>query len=276
MSLPYRLGAVASALALLAGCFQSPLSAPEATDTVQRALRAHAADTYWTTTLDLTTEQTIGERHDAAAQTVADWFASQAPCATSTLTGNADAATLTLDFGTVAGACVWQGASTTGQWTLDFTDALDNGHSIDHTWTSLHHGELDLDGTATVTVPSSGDARTVTTDHVWTDPDGTVDVQGTHTLQWLDLAAGELHLDGSRQWTDEEGTWSLEVVDCAFFLDEAIPYTGTWTITRPDDRTVDLVFGRDGEGETTVTLDGTWRSWVFVVMPEGTRLADGA
>ncbi len=156
--------------------------------------------------IELATSFTIGSAVQSAAQEVQSFILSQLPCASATLTDH----TVTIVYGAGAGSCTYHGHPLTGtsEITIEKTDA--NDIVVDHKWTALSNGLVQVDGTATVTWNSSSPSRRVQHDiTIERLRDSKVlNTTGDRTQIPLngDLSVG-LQVDGTRSWYSGTETW---------------------------------------------------------------------
>lgn len=242
-------------LALAACGAEAPMTNLEALDALGQTMRSGQGDAATAQPIEISTEFTLGDAVDRAAQDLADFWASQADCTTVDVTG----ATITVDYGTLADGCLWNGRTYAGVTAATITSASIGDVQVDHAWTGFTDGRVTVDGDAVVQWDGSALSQDVTTTHTWTDnaTGETVDVTGHHLLGalegggWFD---GGITLEGARQWTTDDGDeWDLVFTGVeARWIDPA-PQAGTFTVTSPAGKTLDLVFSR--VDDTTIRAD---------------------
>jgi hypothetical protein len=208
--------------------------------------------------VEVSTDFTIGQALEDAAQAVADFWTSQAPCTEVTLAGNV----LTVDYGTLDDACRFEGKTYAGVNTTTFVSTTLGSLEVLHDWDGFTDGEVQVDGGATVTWSGADLTRRVETEHTWIDlKDGaTVDVVGDHVSGLLDEDLGfwgsGFTLEGVRDWTSESGTWSLVSSDLEWRLIDAVPQAGRSNVVAPNGKTLSIVYARVDEDTISATLVG--------------------
>jgi hypothetical protein len=58
------------------------------------------------------------------------------------------------------------------------------------------------------------------------------------------LADGSFILDGERTWTTDKGDWHLDMLDIGFRLTDPLPESGSYIVTNPAGKTVEVTFSR--------------------------------
>jgi hypothetical protein len=218
--------------------------------------------------IEISTDFTIGEAVEDAAADLAAWLESQIECSTVTRAGH----TVTVDFGTLADDCTYNGHTYAGQWAVSIHSNTEDEVYVEHAWTALTNGEVTLDGTADVTWSSAASSRRVVHDITWTDAEDSVDVTGDKTQVLLDPAAGieaGIVVNGSRDWTAATGTWSLEIDAVEMRGQDPVPQAGSYALTTPDAKLAELVFTRLDEDTIECVLSAGTKSWTFEVSSSG-------
>lgn len=246
-------------LAPLAGCFETEemgvLEALSALGEVDRSARGEQATA---DVIEISTDFTIGGALEAAAQAVADFWESQAPCTTVTVEG----AVTTVDYGSLDDACTWRGRTYAGVNTITVQSTTAGELEVLHDWNGFTNGDVTVDGGATVTWSGLDATRTVVTDHTWTGADGeTVDVHGEHVSGRIDEAVpvwdSGFTLDGTRDWTGEDGgTWTLEMAGLELRLLDPAPQAGTVDLVDPEGKALTIVYSRVDEDTIQAVLQG--------------------
>ena len=215
--------------------------------------------------IEISTEFTIGDAVEAAAQQVRDFWISQQPCTEITTDGNK----LIIDYGTLDDACTFQGKTYAGVAEVTVDSAELGQLQVTHTWIGINNGDVQVDGGALVTWDGSDETRNVVTEHTWTDLDDgfTVDVVGDHT--WGRLVEGTpgwlggYTLEGTRDWTSDAGEWSIDMNDLEIRLIDPVAQAGTIVLTNPAGKELTLVHERQDENTIRVTLTSGLREWVY-------------
>lgn len=215
--------------------------------------------------IEISTEFTIGDAVEAAAQQIRDFWQSQQPCTDILWEGNK----LTIDYGTLDDACTFQGKTYAGiaEVTVDSTEL--GQLQVTHDWIGINNGDVQVDGGAFVTWDGSDETRHVTTEHTWTDLDDgeMVDVVGDHVWGRIDEGVpgwiGGYTLEGTRDWTSDSGEWSIDMNDLELRLIDPVAQAGTIVLTNPDGKELTLVHERQDETTIRVTLTSGLREWVY-------------
>lgn len=220
--------------------------------------------------IQVSTSFTIGDALDAAAQYVADLWASQAACSTVTVEG----ATLTVDFGGLDDPCTFHGRTYGGVASATIGSTTPGNLEVLHTWTGLTDGEVQVDGGAVVTWSGADDTRRVVTEHTWTSLlDGTeVDVEGDHVQGWIDPSLGlwgGITLEGTRDWSAPSGDWHLDMRELEIRLQDPVPQAGQFVVLNPHGKELEIAFARLDERTIEATLTGTREPLVFHIDPLG-------
>ena len=246
-------------LLLAAGCDSaadmSGLEALEALGQVDQSARGEQATDE---VVEVSTDFTIGDALASAAQTIADWWDVQAPCTEVSLADNV----LTVDYGTLGDACVWNGHTYAGVNTMTFQSTTPGDLEVLHSWNGFTNGEVTVDGGATVTWSGEDLTRRVETEHTWTEVDGelTVDVVGDHVTGPIDASVpwweSGFTLDGDRSWTSEGEEWSLVMTGLEWRLVDAAPEIGSIDVVAPSGKSLSIVYARVDDSTISATLVG--------------------
>ena len=255
---------LATVIALGTACQPAEMTGAEVLEALAEVGASARGEQATTEPIELSTDFTIGAALDAAADELAAFWESQEPCTDVTWSGTE----VTVDYGGLDDTCTYNGNTFGGIAFIDIGSTEASGLQVDHTWTGITNGDVTVDGGATVTWTDANTFREVTTDHTWTDvKDGTVvDVQGQHTLTWIDdtnKALGGVVLDGDRSWQSESGDWHLDMNDLELRLQDPVAQAGTLSVLSPNGKSLDMVHERIDEDTIRVTLEGTRRTWVY-------------
>jgi hypothetical protein len=249
------------------------LSRAEATQALDEATVESQGETLASDTIEIATSFTLGQAVDAAAQQVADFIKGQLPCAVIAL----NSGTLSIDYSANGNTCSYHGHVITGQSriTIEKTDASDV--VVNHQWTALSNGLIQVDGTAVVTWTSANPSRHVQHELVIERlrDQKTLDSSGDRTQIPLngDVSAG-ITTTGTRSWSSSVGTWDLTIDDVQMRWLDPIPQAGSYTLSTPKHRTLNLEFQRKDAAMITVTLSSGGRSFAFDVTSTGEAVAN--
>ncbi|MEM6989947.1 MAG: hypothetical protein AAF721_05605 [Myxococcota bacterium] len=269
---PYRPAlALFSCLTAAAGCdFEQP-----ATRTEMRAAVAEVAllgDGIGTQTqmIELTTSFTLGQGAQAVAEEVRDFVASQVACSQITV----EPGKLTIDFGELGDPCLYRGRTYAGVVTVAFEDTGD-AVMVTHTYEGVTGGRTTLDGT--VAVEWNGNVRHVVTELDFVGDDGKISVEADRTQTFSaceGVAAVCLAVEGSRDWTGPRGEWEMDIMDVNMRSIDPVPESGSYVLTTPEAKTVELSFDRVDADTIEVSVEGGRRPFVFRVTAAG-QVQDG-
>lgn len=233
------------------------LEALQALDQVNQSSRGEAATG---DVIEVSTDVTIGDALADAAARIADFWESQAPCTEVTVEG----AKVTLDYGTLDDACTFEGHTYAGINTVEVVATTPGQLQVDHSWSGFTNGDVTVDGEAVVTWTGDDATRRVETAHTWSDTEGvTVDVVGDHVQGPLDGEApgwagwlGGIWMDGAREWTGDDGTYTLDMTDLELRWIDPAPQAGSLTVTNPDGKSLDVIYERIDDDTIQATLVG--------------------
>ncbi len=266
------------ALALLAiACSDGPppMTLGEAAEGFQQVLNSGEAEHLMIEPIEISTSFTIGSAVEAAAAELRTFVDSQLECTTTTI----DGATITIDYGTLDDACVYNGHTYAGvhSITIQKTDAAEL--AVNHVFTELTNGEVALTGTADVTwSEADGLSRHVVHDFVWTDADGSYNGQGDRVQTLIDEELGLLggiQVEGERTWTGADGReWLLDIEAVQIRGQDPVPQAGAYHLTNPDEKHLDLTFTRIDDDTIEVVLYGLREAVTWLVSAEGSVLSE--
>lgn len=257
--LPFALGACPK---------ETELTASEATESLQQSSASSQADNLAAASVDISTNFTIGGAVEQAAGELKAFFASQLPCADVSLSG----ATLTIDYGVNPGNCSYHGHTFSGSSSITVSKNDMNDVVVDHTWTGLSNGIVELDGTAHVTWDFSNKTRHVVHDVKWTQLASHRTGEGTGDRTQSALAGGiaeGIQVDGTRSWTGDRGTWDLSIDAVQMRWADPVPQAGTYSLSTPYGKTVSLSFSRVDSDTIKVTVSGPKHEFSFDVSKAG-------
>jgi len=249
-------------------CLQDNLTYEEALEALEEAAVSAKGEAMTMGIIEISTEFTMGDAVEAAAQELYDFLVSQIDCSEVSLDGN----TVTVDFGTLDDACVYSGYTYAGLWAITIESNDADGVQVTHQWTGLTNGDLSLDGSADVDWSAGATSRHVVHEVSWTDAEHSLVASGDRTQSLLDPADGldaGIVVDGSRQWTSETGDWLLDIDQVEMRGQDPVPQSGVYSLTTPVDKVLTLTFERLDDDTIKCTLEGTRRTWVFEVTSAG-------
>jgi hypothetical protein len=247
---------------------EGALTASEAQESLQRASASSQAENLAAASVDISTNFTIGGAVEQAAGELKTFMTSQLPCADVTLSG----ATLSIEYGANPGNCVFHGHAFSGSSSITVSKNDMNEVVVDHKWTGLSNGIVELDGTAHVTWSFSDQTRHVVHDLKWTHlaSHRTGEGTGDRTQAPLPGGIGEgIRIDGTRSWTGERGTWDLSIDGVQVRWADPVPQAGSYTLSTPYDKTVSMTFARVDGDTIKVTVAGPKREFSFNVSKAG-------
>jgi hypothetical protein len=269
------LATVAVALLLATGCkkpeSEERLTGAEALEATQESSMASSAQGLTAGHIEVTTDFTIGEGVEKAAENIAAFWRNQAPCAEVSLSR----ATVTVDYGAKSDNCVWRGRTFSGAHAVTVGRAEEAGIQVTHTWTEFSDGFTTISGEATVDWQLRQLQRTVTHDLSWTGANGrTGSGTGARTQSLIDPAqglAGGINVDGDNSWTGHNGeTWVLTVENVEIRAEDPVPQEGTYRLESPKGKSLTLSFSRVDADAIEVTLTGPrGKSFSFTVRRAG-------
>lgn len=272
-----RLTAVGALLALAAvppAC--SPpedLTAEEAKIAVAQASFATQVGALQAENIEVSTSFAIGDGVEQAAKTLLAFWKSQAPCATSTLAGT----TITTQWGSKGGGCLWRGKTWTGTTALTLLKNDQGDVQVRHDWTDYSDGLISVTGTDLVTWASVvGQRRSVQT---WTatrvagaEVGQTITGQGDVVHKLIDSGkglTGGIQIDGVRTWTGSQGSWELRAKGVQVRATDPVPQAGSYELINPDFKGLSLGFSRIDDDRIRVKVTFGKHSFGFTVRKVG-------
>lgn len=219
-------------------------------------------------TIEIATHFTIGQASENAAQEVSDFVTSQLPCASVTVTSN----TVTINYSANGSTCTYHGHVITGTSTVSIEKNDSGDVVVDHQWTALSDGLVQLDGTANVTWSQADQTRHVVHDVVIERlrDQKTMDSTGDRRQSALngDVATG-IVVNGSRSWASASGTWALSINNVQMRWSDRVPHAGSYSLVTARAKTLTLSFARRDSDMISVTLAGANKSFTFDVNSNG-------
>jgi hypothetical protein len=252
----------------VAGCRQQGLTSAEAAEAKEEIQIGTSSAALTSSTVELTTNFTIGDAVEKAAGDLKAFFASQWACADVELSGH----TLTVEYGT-HGTCPYNSyESIRGTQEITISKNADSEVVVDHVWTDLSNGIVKVSGTAHVTWNKKDPSRHVEHDLTWTRLADGRSGHGTGDRMQRPLN-GNIKVgfteDGHRSWEGQSGKWDLDISNLEMRWEDPVPQSGTLTLDTPFDKTVAASFSRVNDRTIRVTLEGPRGSFGFNVSKPG-------
>jgi len=247
---------------------EDALTAAEAQESLQQASAASQAENLAAASVDISTNFTIGGALEKAAAELKTFVSSQLPCADVSLVN----ATLTVEYGVNPGNCRYHGHTFTGTSAVTVSKNDMNEVIVEHVWTKLSNGVVELDGTAHVTWSFENKTRHVVHDLKWTHLASGRTGEGTGDRTQSPLAGGiaeGIQVDGSRTWTGQRGTWDLAIDGVQMRWSDPVPQAGTYSLHTPYNKSVSMSFARVDVDTIKVTVQGPKRDFSFTVSKAG-------
>jgi hypothetical protein len=255
-------------LALSACPKETELTASEAAESLQQASASSQADNLAAASVDISTNFTIGGAMEQAAGELKAFVASQLPCADVSLSG----ATLAIEYGVHPGNCTYHGHTFSGSSSITVSKNDMNDVVVDHKWTGLSNGIVELDGTAHVTWDFESKTRHVVHDVKWTHLASHRTGEGVGDRTEAALAGGiseGIQVDGTRSWTGDRGTWDLSIDAVQMRWADPVPQAGGYSLSTPYGKSVSLAFSRVDSDTIKVTVSGPKHEFSFNVSKAG-------
>jgi len=239
-------------LVVAAGCRVSHLTSEEARESLEESSVASQAEALTAASVEISTDFTIGEAVQNAAQQIRSFVESQLPCAEITL----EQATLTIEYGARSGNCVYRGHSLSGTHVISVESNDEHDVIVQHSWDGLSNGRVSVTGEATVTWSLEDRSRHIVHELTWTRlSDGRTGVgTGNRTQTALSGGIAEgIEVDGTRGWETDRGRWDLTIDHVQMRWIDPVPQSGAYVLETPFDKTVTLSFDRLDEDSIAVT-----------------------
>jgi hypothetical protein len=261
---------------LVAGCprqKEGDFTLGEATQALEESSAATQAEGLSATSVDISTNFTIGQAVENAAAELRTFVESQLPCAEVMLEG----ATLTVEYGVNPGNCTYRGHTFSGQHSVTVARNEMNQVEVHHAWTDFSNGNITLNGTADVTWDFQALTRNVVHQSTWTNKKGRIgEGEGDRTQSLLPggLAEG-IQVDGSRSWSGERGEWDLAIDGVQMRWADPVPQAGSYTLNTPFKKTLSMSFSRVDEDTIRVLVAGPKKEFSFTVSKLGVVTSEG-
>jgi hypothetical protein len=257
------------ALLTCAGCRNEGLTREQAGESVEETQLAVQASALTGNTIEITTNFTIGQAVEQAAEELRSFYASQLPCAEVTLDGH----TLTVEYGKTSSVCLYRGQVITGTHAVTIERNEEGQVHVDHIWLELSNQIMTVSGTANVTWQGGEDpSRHVEHELVWTRLSDGRTGTGTANLTQRPLAEGietGFVEQGERTWIGKSGDWLLDIDDVEVRWIDPVPQAGSYALGTPFDEDLRLTFRRIDDVTIRVTAATDERSYDIDVKRAG-------
>lgn len=248
-----------STLVVGAGCRVERLTSEEARESLDESSVASQAEALTAASVEISTDFTIGEAVEDAAQEIRGFIQSQLPCADIRL----ERATLTIEYGARPGSCVYRGQELSGTHVISVESNDEHDVIVQHSWQDLSNGRVSVTGEATVTWSLEDRSRHIVHELHWTRlSDGKTGVgSGNRTQTPLEGGLVEgIEIDGTRAWETARGRWELSIDHVQMRWMDPVPQAGSYVLDTPFDKTVTLAFERIDSDSIGVTASSGDRS----------------
>ncbi len=249
-------------------CEDDALTLEEARQALEEVALSGEATMLANGTIEISTNFTIGQAVEAAAEELGEFIETQLPCAEITLND----AVLTIEYGVNPGNCTYNGHEYTGSHSVEVVSASLGNLIVEHNWADLSDGKVKVNGEATVTWSSADSSRNVVHELTWERiSDGEEVVGGGNRVQTL-LSGGifeGINTEGERYWTSDTGDWELNINDVEIRWIDPVPQSGTYRLETPYDKYLSMMFERLDEDTIEVTVASGGESFSFNVTSWG-------
>ncbi len=251
------------------GCGPDNLTAAETLQALGETAQANQALTFASGTIEISTNFTIGEAVEAAADELRAFIESQLPCAEV----NRDGAQLTVEYGALPGDCSFHGQTYSGSHSVEIVSAAAGQLQVHHEWSDLANARLSVSGSADVTWSGPDASRRVEHSLTWTNLENGEEVVGsgdrTHSILPGGLAEG-IAIEGQRAWTSKRGDWDLSIDGVEMRWVDPVPQSGTYELQTPfDGKSASFTFERVDEDTIRVTVESGQAEFHFDVSKAG-------
>ena len=262
---PFALAAAfVLAPAALTGCPREGMTLEEAGQALEEVGVEAQATALTNGTIEISTNFTIGQAVEAAAQELKTFVETQLPCAEITL----EKSTLTIEYGVKPGNCVYKGQTYSGTHAVTVSKNDQGEVIVDHVWTEMKNQTVSVTGSAQVTWNFQDPSRHVVHELEWTRlSDGRKGVGSGDEVQ-KPLPGGLIEgfsVDGERGWDGDKGSWELAIHQIEVRWEDPIPQSGSYELTAPNGKTATLSFSRIDEDSIEAKFETGKNEWVFVV-----------
>lgn len=245
-----------------------PVTTGEASQALEESTLSSQAQELTSSSIEISTNFTLGGAVEQAADQLRAFVASQLPCAALTLSGN----TLTIVYGANAGNCTYKGHTFSGQHTVTVVRAQSGDVEVDHAWKDLSNGVLKVNGTAQVTWSLSAASRRVVHSVSWTRISDGLGATGSGDETQKALTGGlieGIRVDGTRAWDGKSGHWDLGINGVEWRWVDPVPQAGSYTLAMPNKKSLTMTFTRVDDTHIKVVLTSGDKTFSFVVAKTG-------
>ncbi len=272
---PIALAAAAALVpALLTGCPASEaMTTSEAGQAVEEAGIEAQASQAINGTIEISTNFTIGQAVEKAADELRSFVTAVLRCAEVTLVDH----TLTVEYGVNPGNCTYKGQTYTGTHTITVSKDDQGEVIVEHTWDKLQNQRVSVSGSATVTWNVQDPSRHVVHDLTWTRLSDGRTGEGTGDTIQKPLSGGlkeGISVDGDRQWSGQKGEWDLAINNVEMRWIDPIPQAGSYELTNPAGKKATLTFTRIDEDSIEADFVTGNKEYTFIVHKDGSVQAD--
>ncbi len=261
----------------LAGCPKQnnkPLTVSQARQALDEASVAAQAEALTSNEVEITTNFTIGDAVQTAAQNLRDFITSQLPCAAITLNN----ATLSIQYGANPGNCTYRGQTFSGKTSVTIVRNDSGDVEVKHHWDGFSNGKVSVTGDATVTWSLTDKTRHVVHTVTWTRVSDGLTATGSGDRTQKPLSGGiteGFQVDGSRSWNGPSGQWDLAIDGVQMRWVDPVPQAGSYTLGTPFNKSLGLSFSRVDSNTIEVTVTNGNRSFHFKVTEAGSVSQSG-
>jgi hypothetical protein len=258
---------------LLMGCPRqsASISVEEAQAALEQSALASQAETLLSDGVEITTNFTIGDALDKAAEELQVFVASQLPCAHI----EREAAKLSISYGVNAGNCSFHGHTFVGEHIVTVMRNAANEVAVHHEWNDFSNGRVSISGSADVNWSRTAQSRHVQHEITWTMLTGRYEGRsgtgrGDRTQAALDagLAIG-MRVDGTRTWDSDQGHFDLDIDGVEIRWSDPVPQAGAYVLTTPKGKMLSLTFSRTTGDSINVSAKSETSEFTFAVMSDG-------
>jgi hypothetical protein len=249
--------------ALVAGC--GNLTREEAATALEEASLSSSAGALTGSSIEISTNFTIGGAVEAAAQEIQTFVQTQLPCADVQLAG----ATLTIHYGARPGNCTYRGQTYAGTHVISVMSNQMGSVVVMHTWTDFHNDTMSVTGSAMVTWNATDVTRHVSSSLTWTRLSDHRMGTGTGDRTQMPLQAGLLagfEESGEHTWTGQSGRWDLTIQQVQMRWVDPCPQSGRYSLVTPYGPTLTLTFTRTNATTIHVALTSGRNDFDFDVV----------
>lgn len=254
------------ALGYAEGCKEDDsLTFAEAREALEEAEVSSQAMSLTSSSIEITTDFTIGQAVEEAAEEIRSFIESQLPCADIQVSKG----TVSVEYGAKPGSCFYKGKQFSGSHTITVVRNSEDGTiEVDHVWDELSDGLVTVSGDAEVTWDFGNKTRRVVHELNWTrlrdGREGTGSGDRTQTVLEGGLFEG-IKVNGDRSWRGASGTWDLAINDVEMRWVDAVPQSGSYFLRNPKGKGLEVTFVRVDSDTINVTIANGSKDFDFDV-----------